>query len=337
MAGLKVFDGSIWRAVGVEDSYWDVLSATSGGSSVNLSWPPAAGSPVSYELSINDIIVNVGNVTSYSASSLTIGNNYNFKVRPVFSDSSVGGWSYFKNGSPTGFNSATGGTTTTVTNYNGTGQTWKVHTFTSNGTFVVTDSPGIYSFRVLCVGGGGGGTFGGGGAGGFVDTTTSLSTGSNSVVVGLGGGIGGNGGSSSISSITAGGGSAGGGTGSWAGGSSGTPTSYSGGGKPHPEYYGSGGGSGGSPSGYGVGAAALSNITGTNTYYAEGGQGGWTQASRRGDSRTYGLSGYGSGYDVTGYSPIANTGSGGAGGSGTNTGRGTSGAAGIVIISYRIA
>lgn len=234
------------------------------------------------------------------------------------------------------FNLATGGNSTVdVANYNGTGQLWRVHTFTSNGTLTVVS--GLDPFKVLCVGGGGGGTLGGGGAGGFSDTTTTLTSGSNSVVVGGGGSIGGNGSSSSVGSVSVGGGGAGGASGSWAGGTSGTPNSYSGSGKPHPEYYGSGGGAAGSPAaGYGVGPAALSNITGSNVYYAEGGQGGWTQAPRRGDSRSYGLSGYGSGYDNTGYSPVANTGSGGAGGSGTNTGRGTAGASGIVIIAYRI-
>lgn len=102
MPGLKVFDGSAWRATGVEDSQWDILTANESGSTVELSWPNAGGSPSSYELDIDGSMINVGNVTSYSVSGLTIGQNYNFKVRPVYSDGSTGGWSYFKNRGPKG-------------------------------------------------------------------------------------------------------------------------------------------------------------------------------------------------------------------------------------------
>ena len=72
----------------------------------------------------------------------------------------VGG-SWFK--AYEGWNSATGGTVTDVDDYNGTGQKWRVHTFTSSGTFTVqvADQP----FRVLVGGGGGGGAGGGGAAG----------------------------------------------------------------------------------------------------------------------------------------------------------------------------
>lgn len=52
------------------------------------------------------------------------------------------------------FNSATGGTVTEVADYNGTGETWRVHTFTSAGSLEVIDS--IQPFRVLVNGGGGG-------------------------------------------------------------------------------------------------------------------------------------------------------------------------------------
>ena len=53
---------------------------------------------------------------------------------------------------PKRFNSATGGTVTTVEDYNGTGQRWRVHTFTSSGTFTVQS--GKLPFRVLVVGSG---------------------------------------------------------------------------------------------------------------------------------------------------------------------------------------
>lgn len=91
------------------------------------------------------------------------------------------------------FNDATGGTITTVTDYNGTGQTWRVHSFTSSGTFTVTRSN--FPYKVLVVGGGGGGgnnnqsaTNGGGGAGGYLyDASSTISINSYSVTVGSGG------------------------------------------------------------------------------------------------------------------------------------------------------
>jgi hypothetical protein len=123
------------------------------------------------------------------------------------------------------FNDATGGTVTTVSNYNGTGQTWRVHTFTSGGTFTVVKAP--YPFSVLVVGGGGGGgnagsSIGGGGGGGGAltfSTSQALSIGSHAVTRGDGGARaggdpflnGGSGGQSSLGSITASGGGGGGG------------------------------------------------------------------------------------------------------------------------------
>ena len=76
MPGLKVFDGSSWRATGVEDSQWDVMSATANPNSVSLSWPTAGGSPTSYELDIDGTIVDVGNVTSYERTGLNANQQY---------------------------------------------------------------------------------------------------------------------------------------------------------------------------------------------------------------------------------------------------------------------
>jgi hypothetical protein len=50
------------------------------------------------------------------------------------------------------WNSATGGTIADKTNYNGTGQKWRTHTFTTNGTLNVSQA--AQPFRVLVVGGG---------------------------------------------------------------------------------------------------------------------------------------------------------------------------------------
>jgi hypothetical protein len=76
---------------------------------------------------------------------------------------------------------ATGGTTI----YDGL---YTVHTFTSNGTFVVTGSQGWINLTVLVVaGGGGGGSLGGGAGGGVIYNTSYNASGNISVVVGVGG------------------------------------------------------------------------------------------------------------------------------------------------------
>lgn len=150
------------------------------------------------------------------------------------------------------WNSATGGTVTDVPNYNGSGETWRVHTFLSDGVFIPSSS--TQPFRVLAVGGGGGGggsggtTAGGPGNGSNgIDTTITLAAGTYPVVVGAGGAgmhygweTGGTGGSSSISTIS----------------------------RP--------GGTGGAPNNGGWTAGnggPTSNITGTTVAYAQGG--GW--------------------------------------------------------------
>jgi hypothetical protein len=92
---------------------------------------------------------------------------------------------------------ASGGT---ITTYTSGGTTYRVHTFTTNGTFTVNslgDSSG--NIDVLLVGGGGKGGdtagnnasvreygAGGGGAGGAIFTSTTVSTTSYSLFVGSG-------------------------------------------------------------------------------------------------------------------------------------------------------
>jgi hypothetical protein len=80
--------------------------------------------------------------------------------------------------------SATGGTVTPVGNY-------KIHTFTSSGTFTVTSAPANSSVQyVVVAGGGGGGIYGGGGgAGGYLTGTTTVTATSYTVTVGAGGAI----------------------------------------------------------------------------------------------------------------------------------------------------
>lgn len=326
MAGLQIFYNSSWNVTGAQDSYWDVLTATPLSQTVNLSWPSAGGSPTSYELSVNDVVQNVGNVTSFSPTGLSFGVSYQFKVRPVFSDGSTGGWSFFKSSSPSGLNEATGGTETTISNYNGTGQTWKVHTFTSSGSLNVVSA--LQTFSVLTVGGGGGGkpwipsdSYGGGGGGGglVANTAVTLTTGAKTVVVGNGGGSnGGVGGSSSFDGLYTSGGGGAGNTFGVSGGTSGSPQSRSGGSTSAQPAYSLGGGGGGAGgnggnasagAGGSAGAGLANTISGASIIYAPGGRG------------TYGG-------QTTGITP-ANLGSGGE--------SGAAGRSGIVIVAYRIA
>lgn len=94
-------------------------------------------------------------------------------------------------------NLASGGTTVDVTNYNGTGQTWRVHTFTAGDTLTVTRS--VSPFTILVCGAGtaggtgyivnGGGSAGAGGAGGnyLYDAAASLPVAAHAVTVGTNG------------------------------------------------------------------------------------------------------------------------------------------------------
>ena len=194
-------------------------------------------------------------------------------------------------------NEATGGTIATISNYNGTGETWKTHTFTSSSSLNITkaDMP----FRVLVVGGGahgGGGSCGtgqlscsgyGGGSGGFVDITTDLTVSSKTITVG-----GQSQGSSISGSISVGGGS--GRTGGSNGGRDGDPSN----------------------TGYGPSKPPLySDITGTNSSYSQPG-GSWP--SERGANTGHGGGGaQRSGGDYP-------------------DGSGNNGASGIVVVAYRI-
>lgn len=233
---------------------------------------------------------------------------------------------------------ATGGT---ITNISG----WRVHTFTSSGTFAVTSGQG--DTQVLVVGGGangvggvetingGGGGYGGGGGGVNYSSAQAVSASNYNVVVG------GVGQSSSFASLTASGGSG--------------ATSGNGYG-PGSNYRQSRGGAGGATA---VGFAAVvgegsnvnipgnggagyqSSISGTNLYYGSGGGGGGgTEGANTpgssGGSRAGGGGGCSGGFSGSGSSAVANSGGGGGGGGACyiRASNGGSGAAGIVIIRY---
>jgi hypothetical protein len=239
----------------------------------------------------------------------------------------------------------------------------KIHTFTADGTFTVTDAGNA---DVLVVAGGGGGsngasdrTGGGGGAGGVREVLThAFTVGAKAVVVGAGGvANSGNGGPSSLDGISCVGGGHGGRD------SSAAATGGSGGGERHnqstgaagtagegnagaggydpgspPFLAGGGGGAGAaavrptSPSPVGVGGAGISSsLSGAATFYGGGGGGG-----PQGGAVTVAAGGVGGGGDGNrdAAGSAGTNGLGGGGGGGANGGNGAAGGSGVVIISY---
>lgn len=224
------------------------------------------------------------------------------------------------------FNAASGGTTADVSNYLGTGKTWRTHTFTGNGTLTVTNSAKPWS--VLCVGGGGVGIGTYGGEGGQVVSSTSatLSVGAISVVVGSGGatvnnGDGAAGGDSYVSGVLTayGARSIGSNTGTSAPGGAGNR----------------GANAGGSPSGNYGGAGGVgvsSDVSGTATYYGGGGGG---QSGDGGIPNSGGNGGAGGGGHGN---PTRQNGTNGLGGGsgGFFFGAPKYGGSGVVVIAYQI-
>ena len=229
------------------------------------------------------------------------------------------------------------------------GATYKSHTFTSSGSFVV--SSGTKSVDVLLVAGGGGGaqdTAGGGGAGGMLVSSYSVVAGSYPIVIGGGGAranssagyngsnttafgftaIGGGGGAGSAFAGGAGSGGSGGGGG--AGRSAGSGTA--GQGYPGEASSGSAGGGGAGATGYGSGNGGVGRQnnyrTGSNIYYAGGGAGN-TGTGGAGGGGTNG------GFAAASNMGAANSGGGGSGFSGSWNGGGDGGS-GIVVIRYQI-
>ena len=178
----------------------------------------------------------------------------------------------------------------TITTYNDGSNTYRIHTFTSNGTFVNTVSN--LEVEYLIIGGGGSGgvsannggpAAGGGGAGGYRESTPggsesplTLSVQSYGVTVGQGGasrsgaGNGNQGGDSSFGGITSLGGGYGGGNG--ANGNSGGSGGGDGGGTDSATYSAFGGGA--------AGTAGQGNNGGDGTSNAGGGGGGAGQQGR---------------------------------------------------------
>jgi len=207
---------------------------------------------------------------------------------------------FYLNFSGEGTMLATGGTISTDSDY-------KVHQFTSSGTFTPTIVPGTKAFvQYLVIGGGGGGSSGGGGAGGYKEGFLDVVQGTGlTVTIGAGGALGGaasrdgyQGANSVFSTITSiGGGAAGGGDAGGAPGNAG----------------GSGGGGGGgnnSVVGGGQNNGGGAGTTGDDASSNQGNNGGygWT------DANSYGIGGGGGGAGAAG----SNAAEGGPGGNGGN-------------------
>lgn len=294
---------------------WDVLTVTPVGPNVALSWP-AMPNAVNYFVQVSGLApVSVGNVTSYTYTGLTIGQSYSFSVIGVDSSGSFSGSASAKTATPPGWNAASGGTEATISNYLSTGQTWKTHTFTSSGTLNITNA-GL-TFSVLLVGGGGygsGNTGAAGGGGEVVENTSmTLTTGSKTITVG------GSDQNTVALGLTARCGTGGGGAFARGGSSYYGATTYIGGlgyDTGSGLIGGGGAGNGGSsPSNTTElpGPGRASSVSGTSYTYSPGGTGRKTGA---GPTQT-----------------IIGGGGNGGGGSGQP---GSAGAAGIVIVAYRI-
>ncbi|MFA5780525.1 MAG: glycine-rich domain-containing protein [Elusimicrobiota bacterium] len=264
---------------------------------------------------------------------------------------------------------ATGGTITEVGGY-------RIHTFTSDGTFTINVATNV---EVLVVAGGGGGGKGGGGAGGLLyNPALAVTAGGYSVTIGAngtagsggtGGSAGGNGGNSVFSSLTAIGGGGGGAhatdnasTGGSGGGGGSDGSAFSpksgtsgqgnqGGIAIRAGYGGSGGGGGAGSVGEnatnedgvhgrgGNGGVGLQySISGSAVYYAGGGGGGAnTNSTPATGGGIGGLGGGGNGtWDNVGYGSAATPNTGGGGGGGDPEGGGGAGGSGIVIVRYPI-
>ena len=322
--------------VGTEFSI--TLAASDGGS--NITYANTTALPPSTTLATNGTLS--GTITETSSTT------YNFSVEAIDAQlqSAIRSFSLLYSSFV-----ASGGTVTTSGAY-------KIHTFTTNGTFTAGASKTVQ--YLIVAGGGGGGTAlysGGGGAGGLLTSSVSVNAGSYSVVVGNGGAQGVNGSNSSFNGIvTIGGGYGGtyggtitgaaggsGGGGAYSAGAPGSGTAgqgYSGGGASSTGGYGWGGGGGGAG---GVGTTVVINST-----PGSGGPG--AGVSIAGQTQ-YFAGGGGGNIDTTGWSAYGGVGGGGNGSvnsggltntDGTNgspnTGGGggvrASGGSGIIILWY---
>jgi hypothetical protein len=183
---------SLLRAIGLPLVPTNFVANFSGVGRAQISWtaPEDIGVPVEYyNLKINGADNTVAsNLTSYEYTSGTKGTAYTFNI-------AAKGAAGFGPATPTESGTiagvvATGGTTAT---HSASGTTYKVHTFTANGTLGVTNGGSITG--AVKGGGGGGqnihhahGSAAGGQGGGFGQNTHTVGTGNIAVTIGGGGG-----------------------------------------------------------------------------------------------------------------------------------------------------
>ncbi len=292
------------------------------------------------------LLTTVSNVQNYTNTDLTLNTAYYYKVTAV-NEVGESGYSNEVFGTPVPF-AATGGTVTTSGNY-------KTHTFTSSGTFSVTNGGSV---EVLVVAGGGGGgrdQAGGGGAGGVIYAPSkTMASGSYSVTVGNGGlgattgNNGAQGENSVFSDMIAIGGGYGGrqggvggsGGGSWATNFGALGTNLQGNRGGNGQGYASGGGGGAG----GVGGSAPDPVAGDGgpglpimgRDVGGGGGGGSYSSGYYGGNGGSGGGGRGGGRSGAAYAATANTGGGGGGGCGSGGSQnGGNGGSGVVVIKYQ--
>lgn len=183
---------SLQDASGIPGPVQSLTATSTGNNTANVSWSAPV---VTGDSAITGYTVTGGGTPSVSGTSATVtgltrNSPYTFSVNAT---NAVG--SGFAGGAAQittkNYSEATGGTTTDVSNYNGTGETWRVHTFSSNGTFAVQNN-GTGGFNTIVVGGGGGGTWHAGNAGApgggiAVSNARSMAAGSYPASIGPGG------------------------------------------------------------------------------------------------------------------------------------------------------
>lgn len=221
---------------------------------------------------------------------------------------------------------ATGGTETTYTDG---GVTYKVHTFTTSGTFSVSQGSTNVDYLIIGGGGGGGNPYGGGGgAGGYRTGTASVTVGDYTVTVGGGGSgrtlsgstslTGGSGSDSSAFGVSS---TGGGGGGAWSADSPIAGISGGSGGGGGPNNSNTSGAAGGS------GTSGQGNTGGSGRQYLNGGGGGGGGAGGTGGTSlsqfVSGAGGNGSSSNING--TATTRGGGGAGGIGSISGTYSSG------------
>tara|TARA_B100001248_G_scaffold150499_1_gene112894 strand:- start:553 stop:1821 length:1269 start_codon:yes stop_codon:yes gene_type:complete len=327
---LKFYDGSSWIKV---SSAQAVLNSVSGnilvGTATNLTLSGeaflASGLVVNFTQSADSINVNV-TVTPSSDTAATVA-----VPASVYNNVTAGRVVVIKVTNSDGTTSSSVNKTALALPSGGNISTsggYRIHTFTSSGTFVNT-IPSLSSEYLIVAGGGGGGaqTGGGGGAGGMRTGTSTLSTASYSITVGAGGNAApaqsqppraSSGTDSVFNSITSIGG---GGGGSYQGGSINSQSTGANGGS------GGGGAAMSSPGGSGTSGQGNNGGQGrTSGEYDGGGGGGASQAGFAGNSASHG--GNGSASSITGSSITYAGGGGGCGQSGNPVGNGGAGGGG---------